>query len=70
MDLRESPETVRAFIAASGVHYPILLDTSGQVGSQFGVRGIPTAVLINKFGKQVWRDYRLPQPDEIRDKLK
>jgi peroxiredoxin len=30
--------------------YKVLLDTDGRVASMYGVRGVPTKVLINKDG--------------------
>jgi peroxiredoxin len=52
----EEAKTVKDFIAKSGYKYPILLDPTGEIGSRFGARSIPTTYILNKEGKAIaWK---------------
>jgi peroxiredoxin len=42
---------VSAFTLKHKLPYIVLLDTDGKVASMYGVRGVPTKVLISKEGK-------------------
>lgn len=42
---------IKAFVAAHGLHYPILMDTTGDVFAQYRVSAFPTSFVINKEGK-------------------
>ena len=53
VDLQESKRDVADFIAENGFTFPVLLDTRGQVGSQYGARSIPTTYLIDKNGMAI-----------------
>lgn len=53
VDLRENREKVRSFIKNNGYTFPILLDTSGDVGKKYGVRSIPTNFFVDPDGKVV-----------------
>lgn len=44
-------EAIRKFITALGLRFPILLDEAKEVSAAFGVRGLPTTVLIDKQGR-------------------
>ncbi len=43
-------EDVEALVKSEGIDYPVLLDESGDVSSAYGIRSIPTVVIINKDG--------------------
>jgi thiol-disulfide isomerase/thioredoxin len=49
----EDERTVKEFIAKEGYGYPIFLDSSGELGSRFGARSIPTTYVLNKAGKAI-----------------
>jgi thiol-disulfide isomerase/thioredoxin len=56
----ESSEGLAAeFLRAAGVRYPSVLDVDGAVSRSYGVRGLPTAILIGKDGsvRRVWTGY-------------
>jgi len=55
VDLREDKETVRFFINTNGYTFPVLLDKTGEVGSAYGVRAIPTNIFVNPDGKIIGR---------------
>jgi len=51
IDIQESKDRVSAFTLKHKLPYTVLLDTDGKVASMYGVRGVPTKVLISKEGK-------------------
>lgn len=42
---------IRKYVAALGLHFPVLMDEGKEVSAAFGVRGLPTTVLIDKKGR-------------------
>jgi peroxiredoxin len=50
VDLRESARKVKSFGDTLGLSYPLLLDSNGSVGDEYGVRSIPTTYLIDREG--------------------
>ena len=50
LDLREDASTVQKFVAPYGVTYPLLLDQSGAIASQYQVAGIPTTIVVDSDG--------------------
>ena len=53
VNLRESPEAVRAFAKEFGITFPLLLDAAGQSPRLFGLWGHPNTVLIDRQGRVV-----------------
>jgi peroxiredoxin len=70
IDIQESKERVSAYANKHKLPYKILLDTDGMVATMYGVRGVPTKVLINKDGnfviiqrtKSTPHDYKICTP--------
>jgi peroxiredoxin len=50
----ETAEPVRNFIQRKKYTFHVVLDQDGDVGGKYGVRGIPTLVLVNKEGVVQW----------------
>jgi thiol-disulfide isomerase/thioredoxin len=51
VDVKESPETVAAFVQEMGLTFPVALDTAGQVSNElYQVRGIPTTIFVDAQG--------------------
>ncbi len=48
--LQESRKKVSAFAEKHSLPYTILLDTEGKTASSYGVRGVPTKVIVDKEG--------------------
>jgi peroxiredoxin len=46
----ESLETVKSFVEAGGYTYPIFADPPNGVAAKYGVRAIPTTLILNKDG--------------------
>jgi peroxiredoxin len=53
VNLRESPEAVRAFAQEYGIAFPLLLDAAGHSPKLFGLWGHPNTVLIDRQGRVV-----------------
>lgn len=51
VNLREAPETVRAFMEKNNYTFPVLMDSDGSVARNYGVTGIPHFVIIDAQGK-------------------
>ena len=56
---------VKSFARSQGLDYPILLDTFGLTGAEYGVRGIPTILLLDRHGIIRYQAYQLPDPSTI-----
>lgn len=50
VSVQEDPNTVSRFIREYGYSYPILLDPTGRVSANYGVRGIPTTYFVSSDG--------------------
>jgi len=68
----ESPDHVFAFMGQLEVYpnFPILFDRDSSVSQAFGVKGLPTTVLIDKQGRIVYqavggRDFNHPEVRKI-----
>lgn len=51
IDEQEDKKDVQAFVTESKLTVPVLLDSDGKAGGQYGVTGIPQTVVIGKDGK-------------------
>jgi len=54
IDIMESEDKVRRFVAGQGLTLPVLLDDTGQVTQQYLVKATPTYIFIDREG--VYRD--------------
>jgi peroxiredoxin len=59
--VRDSLETVSRYYKKNPVPFPVLFDEKGTVSSSYGVRGIPSFILVNSEGKIVYREHELPE---------
>jgi peroxiredoxin len=48
-------EAIKGFVQSLGLAFPVLLDEAKDVSATFGVRGLPTTVLIGKDGRVLAR---------------
>lgn len=46
----EPLETVKSFVEAGGYTYPLFADPSNGIAAKYGVRAIPTTLILNKEG--------------------
>lgn len=54
LDQGESADQVSEFITQRKYGFHVLLDADGSTGAKYGVRGIPTLVLVDKAGVIQW----------------
>ncbi len=55
VDLQEEKAEVQRFVKENGLTFPVLLDTTGQAGTTYSVRNIPTTYLIDRKGNLIAR---------------
>jgi cytochrome c biogenesis protein CcmG/thiol:disulfide interchange protein DsbE len=53
VDWNDRPDNARAFIAQSDWRYPVLRDSSGEVGNSYGLNGLPTTFVLDSSGRIV-----------------
>ncbi len=63
--------TARATLAAEEYSFTILFDPEADVRDELGVRRIPTTVLFNSSGEELWRHvgYASGNEDEVREQI-
>ncbi|HLA29229.1 MAG TPA: TlpA disulfide reductase family protein [Syntrophales bacterium] len=62
IDIQESKEKVSRFASSYKLPYRVLLDEEADVAESYGVRGVPTMVLIDKKGMIVCRQCLSVEP--------
>jgi thiol-disulfide isomerase/thioredoxin len=55
INVRETATSVRRYLAATGVGFPVVLDPQGELSKRFGVTAYPTTLLIAPDGHIRWR---------------
>lgn len=60
INFREGRTRITEFAKRQAVRYPILLDQDGRVAEQFGLEGLPAAVLLDRQGKIIYFSFSLP----------
>jgi peroxiredoxin len=55
VDIGEGASTVQQFIRRAGYTFPVLLDRSSKVSSDYGIEAIPTTYIIDREGKIIGR---------------
>ncbi|MBI4115986.1 MAG: TlpA family protein disulfide reductase [Candidatus Omnitrophica bacterium] len=61
INVQEPAQRVQVFVEKEKIRYPILLDENGDVASQYGLVGIPAAVLVAKGGRVLYFGFGLPR---------
>jgi len=51
VNFRESPDTVRRFVANTGMGLPVLMDADGSAAKSLGISIFPTTVLVDRRGR-------------------
>lgn len=57
IDIQESTGTVTRFASGRQIPFRILLDLKGEVANAYRIVGVPTMILIDKYGKILSRNY-------------
>jgi thiol-disulfide isomerase/thioredoxin len=50
VDIQENKDEVAAFMNEYGLHFPAVLDSTGRISAEYGIRGIPTTFIIDREG--------------------
>jgi len=56
----ESQGRVSQYFKGRDLHFPVLLDQNTSVSSSWGILGVPTYIIVNKEGKEVFRGHSFP----------
>ncbi|MBN2439518.1 MAG: TlpA family protein disulfide reductase [Deltaproteobacteria bacterium] len=62
IDIQESKEKVARFAARQGLPYRVLLDREGIVAGIYGIRGVPSMVLVDANGNILCRQCQRVEP--------
>lgn len=65
----EDRQTVSKFRKQVPIDYTAAIDRDGKLGKEFGVDGIPHAVLVNKSGEIVWEGHPMSLTDADIEKI-
>ena len=60
----EEESKIRKFRRNVPMDYAVAIDNDGRLGEKMGIRGIPTAFLVNKSGEIVWEGHPMQLTDE------
>lgn len=55
VNIQESAKTVRPFIQELKLSFPVLLDSTGSVSREYGIRALPVSFLVGRDGNILWR---------------
>jgi thiol-disulfide isomerase/thioredoxin len=74
VDLMERAGVVEHYLRENGITFPVLLDSSGMAGSQYGVQAVPSTFILDRDGKIILyaagaRDWDTPDMLDAFDKL-
>lgn len=53
----EDRQTVRNFVKDVPIEYAVAFDSNGKLNKEFGIQGIPHAMIVNSEGKIVWEGH-------------
>jgi len=60
---KEDKQTVRNFEKDVPIKYTVGYDNYGKLNEDFGIKGIPHAMIVNKEGKIVWEGHPMQLPE-------
>ena len=65
----EDNQTIRRFTKTTPMDYFPATDRNGKLSKEFGIQGIPHAVLVNKTGEIVWEGHPMSLKDADIEKV-
>ena len=63
-DPRGAESTVRTFVRAAGVTYPVWLDADEAISARFPATGVPRSYVIGRDGTLLWEHVGVLRPDD------
>lgn len=70
INLQQSRETVRSYLAGLDISYPVLLDSSGEMARRYGVSALPLVYLLDRHGRLHARMLGGASPDQLEQIIK
>ena len=67
VNLQEEAAPVQKFMAERKADLPVVLDAQGAAANLYGIRAIPTTVVVDKEGKVVYRKTGGVTKEELED---
>lgn len=61
IDIREPKDTVNAIVKKFDIPYIVVIDEDGAVSKEYGIMGIPTMLLIDKDGSEIYRGHYIEE---------
>ena len=61
INVQESLEQIKPFASKRGMNYAVLLDREADVAEQYGLIGIPAAIMVAKGGRIIYYGFSLPE---------
>ena len=65
----QSEVSLDEFMNRQGIDYQVVWDQESKVASEYGVVGLPVAVMLDRAGKILYYGYSLPDLGELIDRL-
>jgi cytochrome c biogenesis protein CcmG, thiol:disulfide interchange protein DsbE len=72
VNLDQKPDEAKAFLATTPAQFDIAFDSAGQAPKQYGVKGMPTSLLIGPDGKvlMVHQGFKAENREELESQIK
>jgi peroxiredoxin len=59
--IRENRSSLEDFVDKHGITYTVLQDSDGTIASKYGIRGVPTTIILDKAGVIRYRGHSIPK---------
>ena len=70
VNVQESEDVVRPYVAEHAIAYPVLLDSNGAISSAYGVLGFPMTYFLDSTGHIVAKHAGQLSPDQLNEYLR
>ena len=69
VNVQESEDVVRPYVAEHAIAYPVILDSNGAIASAYGVLGFPMTYFLDRTGHVVAKHAGQLSPEQLNDYL-
>mgnify|MGYP006285238845 CR=1 FL=1 len=69
LNVADDKERIKKFKKEHDIEYTVLVDKAQAVTKKYKVLGVPTNILVGTDGKILYRKYKVPKEDVIKDNL-
>lgn len=70
MNLQDTPEGREGVIREAGLTYPQVVDADNTIARAWGIRALPTVVLVDRHGTVRHQGHSLPSADALEEALR